>query len=193
MKRLDDNGGGNAGKSGSTMRRLLSSSDTSNNPSPFGGKPLRLTPFIVPAALVIALLIGVAILAYSLGVSRGRGTANLERDKFYEGRAASWVATATAQAAASSTTPGPKSGASFPNYARIDKVEAEQVTVLLLNDSGTPTGTTLVIAIGPQTKVWRNVPTQTVELKPGDAILFAGERNDKGNFEARSIVVLPAS
>ena len=195
MKKFDNSGKDDTGKSSSTMRKLLSSG-SNNNPAPFGGKSRPLTQYILPAALVVILLIGVAILAYSFGVSRGRNAANNERDQFYEGRAASWVATATAQASAGATPAGgAKPGNTFANstYGRVDKVDSDQVTVLLLNDSGSPTGTNLVITVGPQTKVWRNVPNQPAELKPGDTILFTGERNDKGLFDARSVLILPAS
>src|SRR3954469_8205497 len=121
MKKFDNSGTENTEKSSSTMRKLLSNG-SNNNPAPFGGKSRPLTQYILPAVLITILLIGVGILAYSFGVSRGRNSANSERDQFYEGRAASWVATATAQTASgAATASGAKPGNTFANstYGRV--------------------------------------------------------------------------
>lgn len=196
MEQLPKGDKGDSGKRGNSLRRLLADNPT-QNPAPFSGKPRRLSDFVVPLALVLVMMLGVGILAFSLGINRGKATANSERDRFYEGRAASWIATATAQAANPNLTPGngskPSAGFANATYGRVDRFEGEQVTILLLNESGSPTGTSLVITVNPQTKVWRNTPNQTASLKPGDTILFTGERNDRGTFEAKSVLILPAS
>lgn len=209
MNMPDDGGpsGTRTSRTTSSMRRLLTDgtngtgglpNPTNTNPPPFNKSRPTLGQFVVPAILVLMLMVGVALLAFSLGVSRGRDNANAERDRFYEGRSSSWRAAATVQAANPvatadpNATPSVKSGYNLANatLARIDKIDGEKLTVLLLDAAGQPGGPTLVVNITKQTQVWRNVPNQAAELKPGDAILFVGDRNDKGDFDARNVVVL---
>jgi hypothetical protein len=187
-------------KNTSSMRRLLADG-TNKRPNRYGGPSRSWGQFVIPGILVLTLLIGVAILAYSFGVSRGKGNSNLERDKFLEVRAASWNATATAQAAV------PPAGASSPAivpqnsfninssvYARVDKIEGAKVTVLLLTSDGQPSGSSTVLTLVPnKTQVWRNTPTQLVELRVGDTVLFAGQPNGADGYDAQSIVVLAES
>src|SRR5947209_8316565 len=109
-----------------SMRRLLAEEPV-RRPSAFGNRPGFWTRFVIPTILVLTLLVGVGILAYSFGVSRGKGNSNSERDQFLEARAASWNATATAQASgpASEVTTAPivpqnSFNISASVYARVD-------------------------------------------------------------------------
>lgn len=180
-----------------SMRRLVAE-DPARRPTSFGPSR-RWTYFVVPAILVLTLLIGVAILAYSFGVNRGKGNSNFERDQFLEARAASWNATATAQApgaAGDATTAAivPQNSFNVPAsvYARVDKIDGTKVSVLLLSSAGQPSGNTATLNIIPnKTQVWRNVPGQTVQLTIGDTILFAGKPNGANTYDADNIIVLP--
>lgn len=200
MNRPVDNGGAGGPRRSSSMRKLLTdgSPNRFNTPAPSGGKPPRMSQYIIPAVLVLALIVGVGILAFSFGSSRGKSQANAERDRFYESRASSWQATATAQAAnplAPGQAPGATSGFNFAGatYARIDRVEGEKVTVLLLNAAGQPTGTTLVLTLSRQVQIWRSIPSQPAEMRAGDSILFVGQRSsaDSAIYEVNSVLVLP--
>ncbi len=177
------------------MRKLLTDG-TGPGPTPRPGRPSNLTQYIIPGILVLALLIGVAILSYSFGVSRGKGSANSQRDDFYISRQSSWNATATAESSNPANTANGSSTAgaslSLPpsSYARVDKIEGDKVTMLLLNGAGQSTGT-LVVTITKQTLIWRGSPDQIVELKPGDGVLVSGQRVEGGGYEARTVIVLP--
>jgi hypothetical protein len=196
MNNIDNSG---PEKSTGSMRRLLADG-TDRRPGAFGGSSRSLGQYVIPAILVLTLLIGVAILAYSFGVSRGKGNSNLERDRFLEVRAASWNATATAQGA-TAPAPGTTPAAIVPQnsfninssiYGRIDKIDGVKVTVLLLSSAGQPAGGSTVLNIIPaKTQIWRNVPSQPVELRVGDTVLFAGQPNGTDSYDAHSIVVLP--
>ncbi len=182
-----------------SMRRLLAE-DPIRRPTAFGGSSRPWSGFVIPAILVLTLLVGVGILAYSFGVSRGKGNSNSERDQFLEARAASWNATATAQAAgpveatAVAIVPQNSFNVNTSVYARVDKIDGAKVTVLLLNSAGQPSGNTATLNIIPnKTQVWRNIPNQTVQLAVGDTILFAGHPNGTDTYDTDSIVVLPVS
>ena len=191
-----DNGGSE--KTTGSMRRLLAENP---NPRPSSAGANRSWGYyIVPAILLLALLVGVSILAYSFGVTRGKGNSNSERDKFLEARAASWNATATAQAApATDATPVPivpqnSFNVSTSVYARVDKIDGAKVTVLLLSSAGQPSGSTATLnVIAGKTQVWRNVPTQAVQLQVGDTILFSGQSTGSDTYDAQSIIILPAN
>lgn len=181
---------------GSLRRRLLSDGSSPPPQLNYSNRRRGFGYFIVPMILVSALLIGVGILAYSFGITRGKASANAERDILYESRQRSWNATATAQAdtlptrePGTGSRPGFNQGSS--TYARIDKIEDDKITVLLLNTTGAPTGTTLVINLTQQAQIWRNAAGQPTDLKAGDSILFVGERNEGGNYDARNILILP--
>lgn len=190
-----DNGGPE--KTTGSMRRLLADSPNA-----------RSTPasrswgfYVIPAILILTLLVGVAILAYSFGVSRGKGNSNSERDKFLEARAASWNATATAQStdsAANATTaaivPQNSFNVASSVYARVDKIDGTKITVLLLSSAGQPSGSSATLNnIAGKTQIWKNVPSQPVELRVGDTVLFSGQANGTDTYDAQSIIVLPAS
>jgi hypothetical protein len=183
-----------------SMRRLLAE-DPSRRPVRGGAGQVWMR-FVVPTILVLTLVIGVGILAYSFGVSRGKGNSNSERDQFLEARAASWNATATAQASGASgggdTTaaivPQNSFNVSTSVYARVDKIDGAKITVLLLSSAGQPSGNTVTLnIISGKTQVWRNVPSQTVQLTVGDTILFAGTLNGTNTYNADTVVVLAAS
>lgn len=183
-----------------SMRRLLAE-DPARRPTAFGGSSRPFVRYVIPGILVLTLLVGVGIIAYSVGVSRGKGNSNSERDQFLEARAASWNATATAQAAGSvgeATTaaivPQNSFNVSTSVYARVDKIDGAKISILLLSSAGQPSGNTATLNIIPnKTQVWRNVPSQTVQLSVGDTILFAGKPNGTNNYDADTIVVLAAS
>jgi hypothetical protein len=183
-----------------SMRRLLAE-DPARRPTGFSGPARPWARYVIPAVLVLTLLVGVGILAYSFGVSRGKGNSNSERDQFLEARAASWNATATAQATgpvgeatAAAIVPQNSFNVSTSVYARVDKIDGAKVSVLLLNSAGQPSGNTATLNIIPnKTQVWRNIPNQTVQLSVGDTVLFAGQPNGTNTYDADTIVVLPAS
>ncbi len=213
MNKFDDNPANPAGKTSGSMRRLLSDGTPSlTAPAPAittaplvepVRAPFNLSQYIIPAVLVLVLLVGVGIMAYSFGVSRGETNANAKRDAFIESRQRSWDATATALAANPLPTAAP--GATDPASAkvngytlgpstlgRVDKIEGDKITVLLLDDSGKPSGSSLIINRTRTTQVWKTVPTQAAELRIGDSVLFVGERNNDG-FDARTIQILPSN
>ena len=186
-----------------SMRRLLAE-DPARRSTALGGPGNPFMRYVVPAILVLTLLIGVGILAYSFGVSRGKGNSNSERDQFLEARAASWNATATAQASGVAGEGAPTTAAAIvPQnsfnlkasvYARVDKIDGAKITVLLLSSAGQPSGNTVILNVIPnKTQVWRNVPSQAVQLTVGDTILFAGTPNGTDTYDADTIVVLAAS
>lgn len=197
MNNIDNSG---PEKNPGSMRSLLADG-TNKRPTSYGGSPRTWSQYVIPGILVLTLLIGVAILAYSFGVSRGKGNSNSERDKFLEGRAASWNATATAQAAvplsdtaAAAIVPQNSFNVNASVYARVDKIEGAKVTVLLLSSAGQPSGSSTVLTLIPnKTQIWRNTPGQLVDLKVGDTVLFAGQPNGAGGYDAQSIVVLAGS
>src|SRR6476659_1797977 len=130
-----DNGGPE--KTTGSMRRLLA--DSPNTRPATASRSWGF--YVIPAILILTLLVGVAIVAYSFGVTRGKGNSNSERDKFLEARAASWNATATAQAVPLETTAAaivPQNSYNFSAsvYARVDKVDGAKVTALLLSSGG---------------------------------------------------------
>ncbi|HEX2910206.1 MAG TPA: hypothetical protein VH186_05315 [Chloroflexia bacterium] len=202
MKKVDGSGAGEETRPTGPLKKMLTSG-VRGSMVPYRERTFDRTQLIVPLILVLALLIGVAILAYSFGVSQGKSSANSERDKFYESRAASWQGTATAGGSAANPASGTTPGAGNPTgtgsgftqgnstYGRVDSIDGDKVVVLVLNASGAPTGTSVVISVSKQTQVWRSVPSQNVDLKIGDTILFVGDRNNSGSFDARSILVLP--
>ncbi len=149
-------------------------------------RPNRVWPFLVPGLLIISLMIGVFILAYGLGVDKGKRSANDERDSFYQDRIARLGGTPN-----SLTTPG--AGLVFGSNqvsARIDKIEGNKVTVILLSPNGAPSGVSLVVVIGTETQVFKSSNAQTGELHPGDNIILIGEKSGD-TFTPRSIVILP--
>ena len=187
-----DNGGPE--KSTGSMRRLLA-----DNPN------ARPTPvsrswgyYVIPTILILTLLVGVAIIAYSFGVNRGKGNSNSERDKFLEARAASWNATATAQVSIPAATtvaaivPQNSFNVNSSVYARVDKIDGAKITVLLLSSAGQPSGSSVVLNVTTnKTQIWRSVPGQPVELRVGDTVLFSGPPNGTDTYDAQSIIVLP--
>lgn len=182
-----------------SMRRLLAE-DPARRPTSFGASR-SWAGFVIPVILVLTLLLGVGILAYSFGVSRGKGNSNSERDQFLEARAASWNATATAQAGGpvgevttAAIVPQNSFNVNTSVYARVDKIDGAKISVLLLSSAGQPSGNTVTLNIIPnKTQVWRNIPNQTVQLSVGDTILFVGQPNGTNIYDADSIIVLAAS
>ena len=207
-----DNNGGSTGKPNTSMRRLLTDGTPPVSPSeppPPPPRPFRerlggpnLNQYVIPGILVLVLLIGVAIMAYSFGVNRGKSSANAERDRFIEVRQQSWAATATAASTnpVASPAPGQTDAAIKPGgytlgtaiFARVDKIEGDKITLLLLDENGKPSPNSLVVNRTKQTQVWRTVPNQPVELRPGDSVLLVAERTND-SFDARSIQVLPTN
>lgn len=185
-------------KTTGSMRRLLAE-NPNPRPASLGGPRRSWTFYVIPAILVLTLVVGVAIVAYSFGVTRGKGNSNSERDKFLEARAASWNATATAQVVPVETTaaaivPQNSYNVNASVYARVDKVDGAKVTALLLSSAGQPSGSSVTLnIIAGKTQIWKNVPTQAVELRPGDTILFSGQPNGTDTYDALNIVVLPAT
>lgn len=206
---------GNNRTTGSKMRNLLGDGNNATNHTPPAPTPIPATPpppaattvkkkrsfleqFWLPLVLVAVLVIGVGLITFSVGVSRGRDQANAQRDTFYIDRYKSWAAEATVKATNPSTPSDSITGTSPNSFVfsagilgRVDKIEGDKVTVLVLDKNGAPTGTSLVATLVPTTKVWRSVPEQTAEMRPGDSVLLAGTRTESGNYEARSILVLP--
>ena len=180
-----------------SMRRLLVENPPTRATS--RGPSRSWTYYAIPTILVLTLLVGVAILAYSFGVTRGKGNSNSERDKFLEARAASWNATATAQSVPTDTTaaaivPQNSFNVNSTVYARVDKIDGTKVTVLLLSSAGQPSGSSVTLNIvAGRTQIWKNVPTQAVQLQAGDTILFSGQPNGTDTYDALNIVVLAPS
>lgn len=189
-------------QSGSRMRRLLTDGATVT-PVPTAPPRQRrdfagfFRRFWLPLVLVIILLIGTALVAYSFGMFRGRDIANADRDTFYVDRARAWSAEATAKAATTAVgATGANNATAYTApgsiFGRVDRIEGGNLTVLLLDKAGNPIGTTLIAVVTPQTQIWQNIPATPAEMRPGDSILLSGERNESGNYEARTIVVLAA-
>ena len=211
MNNFDNTPGNGAGKPSSSMRRLLSDG-MPGNPAPLPPviptpvkeqrPPFNYTQFIIPAILVLVLLIGVGILAYSFGVNRGESNANLQRDNFIQSRQLSWEATATADANNPIPTAAPDSTASTTAstgytlgsaiYARVDKIDGDQISLLLLDQNGQPNGTNLTVNRTKQTQIWKVAPNQPIDLRPGDSVLFVSVRSGD-TFNASSIQVLPTN
>jgi hypothetical protein len=149
--------------------------------------------YLLPIIIGVILIVAASYLFYNLGVDRGRNEANTERDAFYKDRINQILGTSTPDPNAT-LTPGPTlTPATAPTtLAKVDRVEGNRLTLLLLGPNGTPSGSTLVLTLESGTQVWRSVNGTTSELVPGDSIVFSGERNSTdGSFSARSVVVLP--
>lgn len=209
--------GGSSRTPSSKMRNLLTDGNSTNNYSSPVTPPPTPKPSVTPAAvvatrrrsfvekywlpllMVIVLLIGVGLITFSVGMNRGRDQANAQRDSFYIDRYRAWTGEATVKAV-NPAAPGVEtvSGVSANTFVfsggllgRVDKIEGDKVTVLLLDKNGGATGSNLVATLVPATKIWRSVPDQSADMRPGDSILLSGVRNESGNYEARSILILP--
>jgi hypothetical protein len=152
------------------------------------------TSAILLFPLVIGLIVLVAFcyIFYNIGVDKGRTDANAERDAFYQNRINQQFATLT-PAINGAGTPSPTgTPAPIPNtLARVDKVEGNRLTLVLLGANGLPSGSTLVLTLGQGSQVWKNVSGTPADVNPGDSIVFSGERNNAdGSYDARSVVVL---
>jgi hypothetical protein len=151
-----------------------------------------------PAFLILPLVIGLIVLVafcyifYNIGVDKGRADANAERDAFYQNRVNQQFATPTPGTNASGTPSATGTPAPVPNtLARVDKVEGNRLTLVLLGANGLPSGSTLVLTLGQGSQVWKNVSGTPADVNPGDSIVFSGERNNTdGSYDARSVVVL---
>ena len=63
-----------------------------------------------------------------------------------------------------------------------------------MHQAGQPSGGSVTLnIIAGKTQIWKNVPTQAVELRAGDTILFSGQPNGTDTYDALNIVVLPPS
>jgi len=182
---------------------ILPSGDPHAVPHPVIGEvvvqPVRknnFTQFLIPGILLLMMLIGVFILAYGFGVDQGKRAANDERNAFYQDRIARLTGSAPLPPDASTTpgTPGtrPASSGNVQTLARVDKVEGDRITVVLLGPNGAPSGVSLVIVLGKTLQVYKSTDSAVTELRPGDNILVTGDRNG-ANYTARTITVLPAA
>ena len=142
--------------------------------------------YFIPGLLILALLVGVFILAYGIGLDRGKRAANDERDAFYQERIARLVGNNPDSNA--TTTPGAKGA--LQALARVDQVQGDKLTLVLLNSGGTPTGVSLVILVDKSVQVYKTTEGQTTELHPGDNVLVNGNKVGD-NYVARNIVILP--
>ncbi len=174
---------------------------TPNGPNRPWRKTFPFQQYIVPGLLLLALLVGVFILAYGIGSDRGKRAANDERDAFYQERIARLVAASGPTVTpGASITPGTPSGtltagpnaATTQTYARIDKIEGDRITVLLLGPNGLPTGVSLVVVTGKTSQVYKSSETQPTELRPGDNVVVNTEKNGD-NYIVRTIIVLPVA
>ena len=157
--------------------------------------------------VAFAFLLGVvAYGAYKIGVNQGVEVGNADRDLLYKQRIAELTNYGAATPAASGTpgtqtTPGATTTASSNpvitsgqgTLARIDKVEGDKMTVLLLDSkTGAPNGVSLVISLSQQPTVWKSDRTDSTALAPGQNILFVGESNgNNGTYTVRGVLILP--
>jgi hypothetical protein len=148
-----------------------------------------LRQYLLPSLLILALLVGVFILAYGIGLDRGKRTANDERDTFYQERIAHLTG---ASITTTNGTPGAKPAVpgGVQTFARIDKIEGDRITVVLLGTGGTPTGISLVVVAGKSVLIYKSTEAQAVELHLGDNILITGDKTGD-NYIARNILILP--
>jgi len=157
--------------------------------------------------VAFAILLGVAAYgAYKIGVNKGIDVGNADRDLFYKQR----IAELTNYGAAtplpsgtpgSQTTPGATTAtANNPiitsgqgTLARVDKVEGDKMTVLLLDSkTGAPNGVSLIISLSQQPTVWKSDRTDSTALAPGQNILFVGESSgNNGTYTVRGVLILP--
>ncbi|NWJ96838.1 MAG: hypothetical protein HXX20_13725 [Chloroflexi bacterium] len=153
-------------------------------------RPDFLRQYLVPALLILAVLVGVFILAYSIGLDRGKRAANEERDSFYQERIARLTG---GNDTTTNATPGAKpAGNGIQTFARVDKINGDRLTVVLLGPSDTPTGVSLVIVADKGMQVYKSAEGQVVEIHPGDNILITGDKTGD-NYIARNILILPAA
>jgi hypothetical protein len=165
--------------------------------------PLKL--LLVPGIVALLVLVASIILAYSLGYGQGRDSANNERDKFYQERitqlAGFGASTPTVLPVGSTTpqpidaiTPTPQPVISRQNslFARIDKIEGEQITLLLLGPTGVPTGQVLTISVGKEIRLYQANPSAIANLKPGDNVLLSTLQEGNNPLQVQNVVVLPA-
>jgi hypothetical protein len=164
-----------------------------------------LKPLIVPGIVALIVLIASILLAYSLGYGQGRDSANQQRDSFYRERItelAGFGASTPTPPPVNTLTPQPIDAPSpTPNvpvisrqdslFARIDKIEGEQLTLLLLGPTGIPTGQVLVINIGREIRLYQSSNTVIANLKPGDNVLLSTTREGTNPPQVQNLVVLP--
>jgi hypothetical protein len=176
-----------------------------NLPTYKSGDLPSLKPLIVPGIVALIVLVASILLAYSLGYGQGRDTANQERDNFYRGRitelAGFGASTPTPQPvntltpqpidAPSPTPSAPPVSKQDSIFARIDKIEGEQLTLLLLGPTGIPTGQVLVLNIGKEIRLYQSSTTVVANLKPGDNILLSTIREGTNPPQVQNLVVLP--
>lgn len=151
-------------------------------------RPPQVWPYLVPGLLLLSLLIGVFILGFGIGVDRGKRSANEDREAFYQDRLAR-----LGNSTAASGNPGslPLAGnGPVQLVARVDRLEGDKITALLLGPNGTPTGATLVFLLTKNVQVYKSFDLQPSELHPGDNIVFNGTKTGE-NFTPRFLVLLP--
>jgi len=153
-------------------------------------QPFKLPILLIPGILMLVLMVGFFILAYGIGLDQGKRAANDEREAFYQERIARLGGVGAISPEANGT-PGSRSpGGAGQTFARVDKIEGDKVTVILLGPGGTPTGVNLVITLNKAAQVYKTSEAQPGELRPGDNILITGDKTGD-NFVARNVVVLP--
>ncbi len=133
-------------------------------------------PYLVPTILVIVMMAGVFILAYGIGVDRGKRSANEEREAFYLDRIAHV------------TGSGDAGGNQL--IARVDKIENGKVTAILLTPSGSPTGVSFTLTLGQPSQVYKSDDAQQSDLHTGDRIIFSGDKTGD-SYTARTVLILP--
>lgn len=152
--------------------------------------------------VVLAVLLGVvAFTSYKLGVQRGIDVGNADRTAFYEQRIkeltnyGSSTGSTTSTTPATNTTPGavPAISTGAGTLARIDKIDGDKMTVLILDKTGLPTGVSLVISLNQQPPIWKSDRTDSAILAPGQNILFVGDTDKAGNVTVRNVLILPAA
>lgn len=152
--------------------------------------------------VVLAVLLGVvAFTAYKLGVQRGLDVGNADRNAFYQQRLKDLTNYSSSGSATTSTTPGaattpgavPAISTGQGTLARIDKIDGDKLTVLILDKTGLPTGVSLVISLNQQPSIWKSDRTDSAILAPGQNILFVGDTDRAGNVTVRGVLVLPAA
>jgi hypothetical protein len=148
--------------------------------------------YLIPGILLVALIIGVFILAYGIGVDQGKRAANDERNAFYQERIARLVGSVPLTADPNATPGATTSPNGVQTMARIDKIEGDRVTVILLNPNGAPTGVSLVVVLGRPVQVYKSSDSQVSELKPGDNVLINGDKVGD-SYTARTITILASS